>query len=395
MQSFLDMKTVLVGYVIVSVLCLAVVMPLWRSNHKRRPEVDFWLADYVLQFLALLLLALRGAIPDLLSIVVANAFVVGGTVVLHIGLQRYLDRRGSQAHNYVMLAAFTAVQTYFTVVRPDLPARNVNLSIGLLFICSQIAWLTLRGVDTKMRQATRGVGVVMTAYATLSLVRVFIDLAGPRAQDMFASGLFDTAVVLAFEMLFIALTFALLLMVNNRLVSDLETDIGVRELAEQRLRELSHHDPLTGLLNSRAFHDAAVDKLRNIGSAHASLVYLDLDLLKDVNDTYGHAGGDAALVALAGALRRAFRESDLVSRMGGDEFAVLAISREATTNETLVSRFTSELAAVNNAATLPFTISASLGIAAWDAEAGDPDLETLIRMADERMYAVKRQKRAP
>jgi diguanylate cyclase (GGDEF)-like protein len=291
-----------------------------------------------------------------------------------------------------MLAVFVAVQTYFSLVHPDMLARNVNLSAGLLFICGQIAWLALRQVDPAVREATRGVGVVMAAYGALSLVRLFVDLAGPRTNDLFSSGLFDTAVVMSYEMLFIALTFGMLLMVNNRLVSALQSDIVERESAEAQLLELSHHDALTGLLNSRAFQEAATEKLARSGQSHASLIYLDLDLLKTINDTYGHAGGDSALVALAGALRKAFRESDLVSRLGGDEFAVLAISREATTNETLVARFTTELAAINNAATLPFRVSASLGIATWDPEAGAPHLETLIRIADERMYETKRSR---
>jgi diguanylate cyclase (GGDEF)-like protein len=203
--------------------------------------------------------------------------------------------------------------------------------------------------------------------------------------------LFDTSVILLYELLFIALTFGLLLLVNRRLVLELEGDITERELAEERLQEMSNHDPLTGLLNSRAFQAAGTERLAKIGESHASLIYLDLDLLKDANDSYGHPMGDAALVGLAGALTRTFRGSDVVGRMGGDEFAVLAISREPDSDDAIVARLSAELERTNRDVKLPFAVSASLGIAAWDGAQGTPDLGALIRIADERMYDVKRR----
>lgn len=390
MTFTLDARTVLISYVVSATICLAVVAPIWLNSRKRTPEVGFWLADYFLQAVALLLIVMRGVVPDFLSIVVANVFIIGGTVLLYIGLQRYVGRLGPQLHNYAMLVVFAAVQTYFTVFRPDMTWRNVNISAGLLFICVQIAWLALRGVDPQLRAATRGVGLVMAGYSALSLARLFADLTGSVPTDLFRLGFFDTAVILAYEMLFIALTFAMLLMVNGRLVTDLEGDIRVRELAESRLRVLSDHDPLTGLLNSRAFLAAATTRLEHLGDSYASLIYLDLDRLKEANDRWGHPMGDRVLVTLAGTLREAFRESDILGRLGGDEFAVLAISRERVSDESLLSRFNAAIEAANAAESLPVALSASVGVASWEAEFGPADAQNLIRVADERMYQVKR-----
>jgi diguanylate cyclase (GGDEF)-like protein len=392
--SILDIETVLITYAASSAICLAVIAPVWLDNRKRIPGLGFWLADYILQFVAMPLIALRGIVPDFVSIVLANTFVIGGTILLYIGLQKFMDREGTRIYNYVMLGVFFSVQTYFTFVIPDMTARNINISAGLLFICAQIAWLMLRRVDVKLRIATRGVGLVMVAYGAVSLVRIVVDLAVPSANVLFRLGLFDTAVVLSYEMLFIALTFGLMLIVNHRLIVELEGDIVVRELADDRLREMSDHDPLTGLLNSRAFQAAGAERLAKIGESHASLIYLDLDFLKDANDTYGHPMGDAVLVALAGTLTRTFRGSDVVARMGGDEFTVLAISREQDSHDSIVARFSAELARTNRDSTLPFEVSASLGIATWDGAQGTPDLGALIRIADERMYEAKRKHHA-
>jgi diguanylate cyclase (GGDEF)-like protein len=388
--SILDTGTVLISYVISATICLAVVAPIWWNTRNRTPEAGFWLADYGLQAVGLLLIALRGQIPDLLSIVVANVCIIGGTVLLHIGLQRYLGRRTSQVHNWVMLAVVAAILVLYTTVHPAMYPRNMAISAGLLFICAQIAWLCLTGSDRLLRSATRGVGLVMVGYSALSLVRLVGDTMSAHLVSLFRMGLFDTAVILAYEMLFIGLTFGMLLMVNGRLVMELEGDIRVRELAESALRELSDHDPLTGLLNSRAFMMAATARLAHLGGEHASFVYLDLDYLKEANDRWGHAMGDRVLDAMADAMREGFRESDLIGRLGGDEFAVFAVSREKASDEALLARFAARMAAINASDALPVELAASYGVASWSAEFGKADLQNLIRVADERMYEMKR-----
>ena len=81
-------RTIFAGYVLSILLCAIVMASLWWQNRKRSPEIVFWLADYILQFIALLLITLRGILPDFFTIVVANLFIVGGTIVLFIGLRR-------------------------------------------------------------------------------------------------------------------------------------------------------------------------------------------------------------------------------------------------------------------------------------------------------------------
>ena len=129
-MNVLDMRTVLLSYVISSALCALVMFSLWRQN-RRQPGISFWMADFVLQFAGLLLVMARGAIPDILSIVVANLFIVGGTLALLIGLERYTDSVSSQRYNYIYLAGFAGVQVYFAFVQPNLQARNTNISLGL------------------------------------------------------------------------------------------------------------------------------------------------------------------------------------------------------------------------------------------------------------------------
>ncbi|KFO66243.1 hypothetical protein ER57_18755 [Smithella sp. SCADC] len=122
------------GSVISILLCVIVRTSLWWQNKKRSPEITLWLVNYILQLIALLFITFRGIIPDLFSIVLANLFIIGGTVILYVGLGRYAGRESRQLHNYVMLAVFTLAYLYFTYVDPD---NVVQVAEKVLQVVSQ------------------------------------------------------------------------------------------------------------------------------------------------------------------------------------------------------------------------------------------------------------------
>jgi len=230
-----DMRTLLSGYLLSSGICALVLAILWRQN-RGQPGMGFWLADFTLQFVGLLLVVLRGAIPDFFSMVVANLCIVGGTLLLLIGLERFAGRPSPQRINYLILAVFAGIHTYFTVVQPSLQARNVNFSLGLAVFCLQGVWLVFRRADAEMRRNLQLAGIVLAVIGGLSLLRVPIELVLPPSSDFFASGLFVALLMLAFQMLYLMLTFALTLAVNRRLRVDLQNDIAAREQANTALR---------------------------------------------------------------------------------------------------------------------------------------------------------------
>jgi PAS domain S-box-containing protein len=232
-MNILDLRTVLISYVISNAICAIVMGSLWVQNRRRSPGLGFWLADFILQFLAVLLVALRGRVPDFFSIVIGSVFFIGGTLLLYEGLERYVGKVSPQRLNYILLAVFTLVHIYFTFVNPSLQARNLNISVGLLVICSQCAWLMLHRVDVEVRPISKMVGAIFLTYVLLSVFRFSADIAVPQGNDLFKSGLYDTLVILTYQMLFIALTFALALMVNRQLFHELQSDILERKHAEE------------------------------------------------------------------------------------------------------------------------------------------------------------------
>jgi diguanylate cyclase (GGDEF)-like protein/PAS domain S-box-containing protein len=237
----IDLRTVFLIYVIANALCVFVLTSLWLHNRERYPGITLWLFDFVLQFIGVLLVLLRGLVPDFASMVLANTFVVGGTVALYVGLVRFLGRQSSQMHNYVMIGVFMIVHTYFTYGYPSLALRNVNLSSGLLFICVQASWLMLRRVEPQMRPAARATGLILAIFCLVSVVRIPANLAkwkDAATVNLFQAGSFDAIILITYMVLFVALTFALFILVNRRLSIELENELVERQRAEQQERIL-------------------------------------------------------------------------------------------------------------------------------------------------------------
>jgi diguanylate cyclase (GGDEF)-like protein len=160
------------------------------------------------------------------------------------------------------------------------------------------------------------------------------------------------------------------------------------------LRRSAAVDPLTHLNNRRGFMPIAEHQLRVAQRTRepAALVFLDVDGLKHVNDTLGHASGDTLISEAAMVLRTTFRASDLTARLGGDEFCVLLRGDSALSAERAVERLQEAADAINAEEGRAFHLSLSVGIARLDPD--EPvSLDHLIERADGLMYAHKRAKR--
>ena len=176
-------------------------------------------------------------------------------------------------------------------------------------------------------------------------------------------------------------------------VAELETRTAELAMVNARLESLSLTDDLTGLYNRRGFMTLAAEQLLLARRTQRPLclVYMDLDDLKSINDTFGHSAGDAALAAVALVLRQTFRTSDIMARMGGDEFAVLVVETAGSSVAAIRARLQANLALHNAKANSGFGLSFSSGSVDVDANA-NWTVEYLLAEADHAMYAFKRRK---
>jgi diguanylate cyclase (GGDEF)-like protein len=163
---------------------------------------------------------------------------------------------------------------------------------------------------------------------------------------------------------------------------------------EEEIRNLSMTDELTGLYNRRGFTLLAVQevKLAHRKKRSMLLFFGDVNNLKTINDTHGHAQGDLALQEVSAVLKETFREADIVARIGGDEFVVLAVDASMESADVLTNRIRTILERRQQQSDWPYQLSFSLGIAHYDPEA-PCTVSEMIAQADGRMYQQKQEKK--
>jgi diguanylate cyclase (GGDEF)-like protein len=176
---------------------------------------------------------------------------------------------------------------------------------------------------------------------------------------------------------------------NKRALSQLEEEIEIRKQAEEQLVKLARYDHLTGLANRTLFRErllmALAETHRN--KTKFAVLFLDLDHFKDINDNMGHDVGDLLLKSVSERLKSRVRETDLVARMGGDEFAILLNDCKPVDAAYVSESILNILAPSHKLGSNEASVTSSIGIAMCP-EASD-DIENLCKFADIAMYHAK------
>jgi len=177
-------------------------------------------------------------------------------------------------------------------------------------------------------------------------------------------------------------------------VAPIVIKLGVieKERIEAELRGMALTDDLTKLNNRRGFFFLAGQFLKVAARTKEGmyLMYTDLNDFKKINDAFGHAEGDRALKAYARLLKENYRESDIIGRIGGDEFVILPVGTSKDGVDVITNRFKMVLSQFNDANEAPWKLSAAYGIAYFDPESPS-SLDELLRRADAELYDQKKR----
>jgi diguanylate cyclase (GGDEF)-like protein len=175
---------------------------------------------------------------------------------------------------------------------------------------------------------------------------------------------------------------------------ELLRDLGQMAAQELSSVQLATIDELTQISNRRGFIALAVHALNLCKRLNkpASLFFFDLDLFKEINDCYGHAEGDYALISFSKILKEAFRTSDVIGRLGGDEFVALLSNADQRETQQILQRLDQVLIDFNNQASRGYDIAYSVGIIEFDA-IRHQSINDLLADGDRLMYKQKREKR--
>jgi diguanylate cyclase (GGDEF)-like protein len=307
-----------------------------------------------------------------------NVCVVASLICLQRGVWRFF---GGPSHwwSHAAAMALTLAVSWFGMSQSWGPLRVAVISAVLAALSAATAWDVHRGTR---RQFELRYGVLLALPLLLGAAvfgaRSLRAIVSPQTivAEVTANSALNIGSAVVYMIVALVFQLTLVTLVVSRLVSE--------------LKRASRHDPLTGLLNRRAIDEALaaeVQRARRLG-APFSVLMLDVDHFKPINDTHGHAAGDRALQHLATLLSSQMRDIDRVGRYGGEEFVVLLPGTPQEQAHGLAQRLCEKVAALPpmwRDAPLPVTVS--IGVAEWLGDSGG--LPALMARADAALYRAK------
>ncbi len=374
----IDLRTIHITAAIYACLCLYMLL-IHRSTPGLR-GVQQIIYGYAAFAAGMELLALRGRIPDLLSVTVANSLLILINVFLYWGIAELLQLRRPQRWLFLASVIPTAlISLYTSYVHTNVSGRIIAVSfIAVLQYCLIVRLLTGPG-PRRIHMPRRGLAALFTLYAVINLYRAWeAHLNDPRSRLSSAP----------------TSTFAFL----TPILIGVMTALGVIWLAmaqlQHELEAQSQTDSLTGLLNRRALEQIGAEAIEYARRQrdHLSLIILDLDRFKAINDEHGHDGGDAVLSHAARCLRDNLREIDHIARLGGEEFVAVLPGTDHTRAAEIAESLRHCLANLTvDHLSQQIRLSASFGVATLLPT--DISWLEILRRGDRALYLAKEQGR--
>ena len=319
----------------------------------------------------------ESCVSPLFSITAANFFMLWGGGELYQTLRIFDGGEPERRWTGTLAVLLTLVNVFFYVVFDILQVRLVVLSLGISVFAGLAGMKTLRSSsvpDSRVR-ITSSLSFWLLAFVfALRAGGTFFPEGNPAG--IFENSVWQTFIYALASIGFTFMNFSFLLLCNDQF--------------NHHLGQLALTDPLTGLFNRRAFTDLALREMAcsSRSGEPLSLIMIDADGFKNINDTFGHAGGDRVLQHIAALIREKVRPHDVVGRLGGDEFAVLLPGADRITalgiEERLVTAVGGNPTFFNEG---KISVKISAGTAALNL--GDPDFDDLLSRADDALYRAK------
>jgi diguanylate cyclase (GGDEF)-like protein len=410
MLELLDFRTLFFTGSLIADAFAAIMFGIMRTR-KTYPGYGSW-AWAELAFAVLLLLqAVRGLVGYFGPVVLGNIAACCAMVLLAQGIRSFCGERGRNLWIYLASAAFLCTVLYLYYVSENFRIRTLLASSYLAGMTTYAALPLLRRAPKGRRYGYAFTATVLLFAALIGFVRVFLFARMPDMTTLFFRTPINTAFYLTDVLFIIGISFAFFLLTNERSVADLRDanlsqahEVKERQKAERdlrsemmerkglegRLKEQVVTDGLTDLLNRRGLLETLRDEVQRAYGLNNPLtvLVLDLDNFKNVNDTYGHVGGDQALRAFACTCRANLRVVDTIGRVGGDEFAVLLPATDIDAGRVVAEKLRLEVESNTiQAGAACFVLTVSIGIAFWTA--GDVSGDLVLAEADRALYAAK------
>jgi diguanylate cyclase (GGDEF)-like protein len=374
----LDVHTLFLVTIYVEAILGLLLLFVWAQNMALR-AVCWWGFAHMVRLVSIGLFSMYGAVPNLISIDLANALLFTAFAVTWTGA-RVFDGRPVEPVYLV-----TGAVVWLLICRLPILAEDVNLRALIASgIITGYTWLTAyefwRGRDEPLVSRWPAIILLFTHGALFLLRTPMVALLPSRVSDSLFSSVWMT--VLSFEALLLTISDAFILLAM------------AKERTELRHRTAAMVDPLTGVANRRSFlQDAALIAKRHIGNPRPTAVLLiDLDHSKSINDRSGHAVGDSVLAIFAEAARKSMRGSDLIGRMGGEEFAAILVETSRDKASEVAERIRASFAHMAQEVD-GHRVEATVSIGLVHCLERTLDIADLLTRADHALYYAKERGR--
>ncbi|MEP7030088.1 MAG: GGDEF domain-containing protein [Pseudolabrys sp.] len=375
----LDVNTLFMVTIYVEAILGLLLLFAWAQNTAIH-AVAWWGFAHLIRAASVMLFGMYGNAPDLITIDLANALLFTAFAVTWTG-SRVFDGRPVEPVYLVTGAVLWLLVCRLPVLNDAVDTRSLIAS-GII---TSYTWLTAyefwRGRNEQL--VSRWPAIFMLfAHGALFLLRTPLASVlpwSPTSNNMFGS---VWLTVLSFEALLFTISIAFILLAM------------AKERTELRHRTAAMVDPLTGIANRRAFlQDAAQLAKRHAASPHPTAVLLiDLDHFKSINDRFGHALGDRVLELFTEGARMSIRSSDLIGRLGGEEFAALLYDTSREKAVAVAERMRETFAQIaQDVDGRPVCATVSIGLV--HCEEAVLDVAELLAQADQALYYAKERGR--
>jgi len=380
MISSLHTPTLALAIAIVQ-LALTAILLFFLATRKIYPGFPRLVGCQVFWCTGYLLLLGRGALPDWVTVIVANYLVILGMGVIYEGLAEFADKpsaRRTRAMIHLGGLLCIAMMAWHTYIEPDINARVAEINAYRVAISVMCIALVLRD---RISPRFRAVLPLMLALFGVSIVsaglRAYFALQATPIDSLYDDPLFRLHMLVDL-CLFVMIAFIVLLLSTVRSEQELEE-------ARRRADQAARADPLTGLWNRLHFESAGrVEEARaQRYGLPLSVMMFDIDHFKAVNDGSGHLMGDRVIHAVASVAASTLRSSDLIFRWGGEEFVVLLpVDANAAAEAAEKLRLAVEGTEIPGWG----RVTVSIGVAQMDADKG---LTECLQRADKLLYRAK------
>jgi diguanylate cyclase (GGDEF)-like protein len=373
-----DMHTLHLEHVVLLFLCTVITIA--NSNLYKGVKGIHWFSLYnLVALLGAIAVAFRGHIPDFLSIVVGNLLVAAGYFFFSVSLTAFFGGKTTYYLQAGLLVVAIVTMLQYGWFHNDTPKRLIAYSIVLGCQQAQIAVFLLRQRRAALRIATISMSLILACLCLANIARVIGVAMRGAPNNYLNAGAFLAWIVIATSSLQCGAIVCYVWMTAAHLREDLEIQAST--------------DPLTGLLNRRAIEVAAGQQILacNRSGSLISAIILDLDDFKRINDTYGHHCGDETLITITNCLQSSLRGSDLLARVGGDEFAILLPGTSLEDATQLAAKLqTSVQQATVTYGPVSTTVTVSCGVA--QLQPPHSTWEQLVISCDKALYQAKRSR---